>query len=253
MGLPIGQTAPRRTPVVTLTLIAINVIVYIIMNTCPSLLVPGASSVYEVQRQLAMIPAAIVQGDRLWTLFTSMFVHADFLHLFGNMIFLFFFGASVENAMGKLRYLVFYFLCGLAAALFHILSISFIPAGYLIANIQVLNPWITPTLGASGAISGIMGAYLVYYPRARVVFMYPILIFPFIFALPAWAYILIWFTYQLFMGLITLMGFASSIAFWAHIGGFLAGIALAPVFLDPTIKEKTKIYREFLLRYNVSY
>ena len=246
MGIPVSQTAPKRTPVVTLTLILVNVVLFILSYLYPSLLVPGATNVYEVQRRLAMIPIAIVRGERLWTLFTSMFMHADIIHLLGNMIFLFFFGGPVESAMGRKRFLAFYILSGLAADVFHLLSITFIPTRYLISGELVGNPWVTPTLGASGAISGVMGAYLIYYPRSRVTMIYPVWIIPFIFTLPAWAYILIWFTYQLVMGLISLLGFVSNIAFWAHIGGFLTGIALAPYFMDPFIKKQILFYKKTL-------
>lgn len=235
MGLPISISAPRKFPIVTITIISINILVFILIYLKPSILVPNVSSIFEAQVALAIIPAAIIRGEKLWTLITSLFVHADILHLLGNMLFLFIFGGPVESAMGSRRFLVFYFLAGLVAVVFHILSISLIPKEYLL-NRAILNPWVTPTLGASGAISGVMGAYIIYYPRTRVTFIYPIFIIPLILYLPAWVYVMIWFIYQLLMGLITLLGIVTSVAYWAHIGGFIAGIALAPYFLDPRIK-----------------
>ncbi|OYT40308.1 MAG: rhomboid family intramembrane serine protease, partial [Desulfurococcales archaeon ex4484_58] len=173
MFLPIRISAPHRTPYVTFTLIAINVIVFALIMTNPSSIVPGAIDYYDAQRRLAIVPASIVRGENLWTLITAMFVHADIFHLIGNMLFLFFFGGSVESAMGYRNYLVFYILCGLSATLFHILSITFVPTEYLFTT-YTLNPWVTPVLGASGAISGVLGAYLIYYPRSRITFVYPV-------------------------------------------------------------------------------
>ncbi len=250
MGIPIAQTAPQRKPVVTLTLVLINFIIFIILLTDPSLLVPDATSTEDAQIELAMIPINIIYGEKLWTMLTAMFIHADWAHIIGNMIFLGIFGGPVESAMGRKRFIVFYLLGGLAADLFHILSISLIPKQLLISSSSyVLNPWVTPTLGASGAISAVLAAYMIYYPRSRVTMIYPVWIIPLVFVLPAWAYILIWFIYQLFMGLMSLLGIFSSVAYWAHIGGFVAGMAMAPVFLDPRIKELIKEYKKYLRRY----
>ncbi len=254
MGLPILQTAPHRRPVVTLTIIAINFIVFLILLYSPSIIVPGALSTFDAQRELAMTPIEIVHGERLWTLFTAMFVHGDWAHILGNMLFLFLFGGPVESAMGRKRYLLFYFLSGLFADLFHILSIAFIPPEYLAsASGYIVNPWVTPTLGASGAISGVMAAYLVYYPKSKITAIYPIWIIPLILVLPAWAFILIWFLMQLIFGLISLIGVFSSVAFWAHIGGFLSGIAMAPLFLDPRLKALIREYKHLLERYGKKY
>ncbi len=244
MGIPVLMTAPRKRPIVTYSLVLINVVVFIIMYIDPSILLPGAKTIYDVQRSYALTPIAIVRGEHLWCLFTSMFIHADIPHLLGNMLFLFFFGGPVENAMGRRNYLIFYFTAGLAATMFHIMSISLIPQEYLLTK-TLLNPWVTPALGASGAISGVMGAYLIYYPRTRITMIYPVFIIPLIFTLPAWAYVLIWFLYQLFMGLVSLIGVVSSIAYWAHIGGFITGVALAPIFMDPWIKNRIKIAKRF--------
>jgi membrane associated rhomboid family serine protease len=244
MGLPISQTAPHRRPWATILLVTINFIVFILVEYYPGLIVPGALSPDDAQRVLAMVPIEVVRGERLWTLFTAMFVHADWWHILGNMLFLFLFGGPVESAMGRKRFLAFYFASGLAADLFHILSIAFIPPEYLAsASNYILNPWVTPTLGASGAISGVMGAYLIFYPRSKITAVYPIWIIPLILILPAWVFILFWFLLQLAFGLATLMGAFSNVAFWAHIGGFIAGIAMVPLFLDPRIKILIKQYR----------
>jgi membrane associated rhomboid family serine protease len=247
MGIPISITAPRKRPIVTTLLILANTVVFILMYIAPSLLAPGATSVEDVQRSLSLVPIAVVRGENLWTILTAMFLHANFLHLFFNMLFLFVFGAAVESATGSKRFLILYLLSGLAAYLFHIMSIALMPREYLLTRI-ILDPWITPVLGASGAISGVMGAYLIYYPRTRVTFIYPIFIIPLILYLPAWVYVLIWFFLQLVMGLMMFLGVFSSVAYWAHVGGFLAGVALAPYLLDPRIKLWIRI-RRMLLRY----
>ncbi len=250
MGVPILQTAPHRRPLATLTIILINFAVFLILLYDPSMLVPGASTTAEAQRELAMVPIEVVRGERPWTILSAMFVHADWAHIIFNMLFLFLFGGPVESAMGRGRYLVFYLLSGLFADLFHILSIAVIPPEYLAsASGYVVNPWVTPTLGASGAISGVMAAYMIYYPRSKITAIYPIWIIPLILVLPAWAFILIWFIFQLFFGIISLLGVFSSVAFWAHIGGFLSGMAMAPVFLDPRLKALIKEYRHIIEKY----
>lgn len=250
MGIPVSQTAPQRRPIVTIILLLINFIVFILLLVEPDLLVPGAESTEDAQYELSMIPIYVVNGLKPWTIITAMFIHADWAHIIGNMLFLGIFGGPVESAMGRKRFLLFYLIGGLAADLFHILSISFIPRDLLLTSSSyILNPWVTPTLGASGAISAVLAAYLVYYPRSRITMIYPIWIIPIILVLPAWAYILLWFMLQLIMGLITFLGIFSSVAYWAHIGGFLAGMALAPLFLDPRLKLLIREYRRYLEKY----
>jgi len=249
MGLPILQTAPHKRPIVTYLLILVNFTVFIMIVVAPDIIVPGAISTADAQRELAMIPIEIVRGERLWTVFTAMFVHADLGHILGNMLFLFLFGRSVESAMGRTRFLEFYFLSGVFATIFHIISISFIPPEYLVSTSQfILNPWVTPTLGASGAISGVLAAYLIFYPESRITSIIPIGFIPLILVLPAWAFIFIWFIYQLIMGILSLLGTFSSVAFWAHIGGFVAGMATAPLFMDPKLKKLIAEFREVFSR-----
>jgi len=153
-------------------------------------------------------------GRQVSHLITSMFLHGGWMHLIGNMWFLWLFGNNVEDSMGRLRFIAFYLLTGLAAAL-----------GQVMANPDS----IIPMVGASGAISGVMGAYLVLYPRVKVYTLVPIFIFFTSIALPAWAMLGYWFVIQLVSGL-----FSSSemggVAFWAHIGGFVAGVMLIKLF-----------------------
>lgn len=159
-----------------------------------------------------MIPADILAGRNLHTLFTSMFLHADILHIGGNMLFLYVFGDNVEDTFGHFRFLLFYLACGLAADLMHIFVLS----------ITAADLWI-PTLGASGAISGVMGAYIVLYPRARIL---ALLIFRFFYVTPVPAIVFLgfWFVLQL---LYSFLDIAGGVAYWAHIGGFIAGVAIA--------------------------
>ncbi len=161
-----------------------------------------------------MVPADIVQGKNLHTLFTSMFLHADIFHLGGNMLFLYIFGDNVEDAFGHLRYFLFYLICGLVADFAHVLS--------LMTTYDLL----IPTLGASGAISGVLGAYLVMYPRAKIL---TLLLFRLVYLVPIPAAIFLgfWFVLQL---LYTSLGIGGNVAYWAHIGGFLAGMVLVFIF-----------------------
>ena len=154
----------------------------------------------------------------LLTVFTSMFMHAGWLHILGNMLFLWVFGDNVEDALGHVRYLVFYLVVGLVAS-----------ATQIALSMNDLGPGI----GASGAIAGVMGAYLVMYPRARIAVFMPLFFFlgaPYI---PAAALIGIWFLMQLFTGVASLGQAAgdSGVAWWAHVGGFLAGLLLVNLFL----------------------
>ncbi len=153
-------------------------------------------------------------GRQVSHLFTSMFLHGGWMHLIGNMWFLWIFGNNVEDSMGRLRFIAFYLLTGLAAAL-----------GQVIANPDS----IIPMVGASGAISGVMGAYLVLYPRVKVYTLVPIFIFFTSIALPAWAMLGYWFIIQLVSSLFS-AGDVGGVAFWAHIGGFVAGVVLIKLF-----------------------
>jgi membrane associated rhomboid family serine protease len=155
-------------------------------------------------------------GGLTWpTMITSMFLHGSWMHIIGNLWFLWIFGNNVEDSMGHGRFLVFYLLTGLVASGGHIASDPGSPI---------------PMVGASGAISAIMGAYLVLYPRARVHTLFIIIIFFKVFPLPAWFFLLYWFLIQVASSSIQLPGGGGGVAFWAHIGGFLAGVLLVKLF-----------------------
>jgi len=162
----------------------------------------------------------LMGGLRWSTLVTSMFLHGSWMHLIGNLWFLWIFGNNVEDSMGHGRFLSFYLLCGLVAAGSHIATEPSSPV---------------PMVGASGAISAIMGAYLVLYPRARVHSLFFIIIIIRVFQLPAWFFLLYWFSLQLATSAVQMPGGGGGVAFWAHIGGFVAGVALVKLFQNRTL------------------
>jgi membrane associated rhomboid family serine protease len=155
-----------------------------------------------------------------WPFLTSMFVHGGWAHIIGNMWALWIFGDNVEDRMGPLRFTLFYLICGLVAGVVHSLT----------------NPnSVVPTVGASGAIAGVMGAYFVLFPYARVVVLVPILFYPLFFEVPAVTFLLFWALSQAFSGALALVGpgGVEGVAWWAHVGGFTAGLVLHPLFVRP--------------------
>ncbi|RLE72066.1 MAG: rhomboid family intramembrane serine protease [Thermoprotei archaeon] len=219
------------TPVVTYMLIAANVAIFFYF------FFQGLSSLENAIKTLGVIPIYIINGRRLWTLITSMFMHADILHLGGNMLYLYIFGDNVEDAFGRLKYLVFYILCGLGASFIHISSIM-----VSLPTIRALNLRI-PAVGASGAISGVLGAYMILYPHARIRTLVMTWIITIV-TIPAYYYIGMWFLYQFLMGVWSLTGLFSNVAFWAHIGGFVTGVFVVKLF-----KVKPKRRRRIIYRY----
>jgi membrane associated rhomboid family serine protease len=181
--------------------------------------------------------ACLVDNDsiNLLTPLTSMFLHGSWLHLLGNGLFLWVFGNNVEDSMGRLRFLIFYILCGLAAA------------GAQVA-ISPASP--VPMVGASGAIAGVLGAYLLLYPRVRVRVLMVLIIFIQIITVPAYLVLLIWIGLQLLSGLPQLSQIrsaeSSGVAVWAHIGGFAAGAALVHLFRNPELVDNRTYERHRL-------
>jgi len=223
---PIGDEnrGARGVPVVTVTLVVINVLVYLYEA---SLKPPD---LFNFITTYGAIPAEIERGVDLYTLITSMFVHGGFAHIAGNMLFLWIFGDNIEQRFGSALFLVFYVGTGLAASGAHIATNS----GALV-----------PTVGASGAISGVMGAYILLYPMNRIrTFIY----YWGIVYVPAFIYLGIWFMTQLMSGMVALSvptAQSSGVAFWAHIGGFVAGMGvaavLAPIRPEPERHPRQKI------------
>lgn len=227
---PLRDENPTEiTPYFTVLLIALNVIVWVYLQGGGF----NEAVLYDAVCRFGMIPAELTgrTGDYLgvqlapgvpcrfggltWpTLVTSMFLHGSWLHLIGNMWFLWVFGNNIEDSMGHIRYVIFYLLTGLAAA------------G---AHIWTAFDSVVPTIGASGAVSGIMGAYLVLYPRVRVQTLFVILIFVRIIPVPAWLVLGQWFLLQFLYGA-TLPTTGGGVAFWAHVGGFVAGVLLVKPF-----------------------
>jgi len=211
------ENKPARRPYVNYGLLLINIVVffYFVLQGTRALTVGIVS--------FGVIPSYIIDGERLWTLFTSMFMHADIMHLFGNMLYLWIFGDNVEDALGHVKYVVFYLLGGFAATFVHIASLFVALPSLGDVGFDI------PSVGASGAISAVLGAYLLLYPRARI----KTLIFFFfitIITVPAYYYLGFWFIYQLMMGVFSLTGVPSGVAFWAHIGGFAVGLVTVKAF-----------------------
>ncbi len=204
MPFPIGgdNSSSRTLPVVTYALIALNVLVFTIE------LNQGASFI----RQWAVVPRELVANPsaEIPTIFTSMFMHAGWVHLLGNMLFLWIFGDNVEDHLGRAKFLIFYLVCGIAATL---------------AQVAVSAESSIPNLGASGAISGVLAGYLVLFPKGRV----KILMRGGVVALPAMVVIGLWIVLQLISGIgsFTHSAQTGGVAYMAHIGGFVAGLALA--------------------------
>jgi membrane associated rhomboid family serine protease len=215
--IPLRDVIPSRTrPGVTITLIVLNVLVFLLQS---SLSDRGQEAfVYA----FGLVPAYF----SFVTVFTSMFVHGGLAHIAGNLLFLWIFGDNVEDRLGHLRFVFFYLLCGFLAAMSQF----------------VLDPDSTvPMVGASGAIAGVMGAYLVLYPHSRVLMLFP---FPvFLFELPAVAFLGMWFFVQFLNGIGQLPVFqqdqiSGGVAFWAHVAGFAAGVVLVVFMRRP---ERTRV------------
>lgn len=219
--IPLRDTVRSRTaPLVTVALIAVNVLVFLHETALGPYLDRFVFAYGLVPRRLVYWPGAPLDPARFLPLFTSMFWHGGWLHLLGNMLYLWIFGDNVEDRLGHGRYLLFYLLAGIAAALTQV----------------ALNPLSRlPTIGASGAIAGVLGAYLVTYPRARVLTLVPIFFWPWFVEIPAIAYLALWFALQLFEGVLSLGApqAAGGVAVWAHVGGFIAGGVLMKLLAPP--------------------
>ncbi len=211
--IPLRDHNPsRKTPYVTWSLMAINIVVFAFY--IPLLNDPVALSGFFAE--WAMVPLEITQGEEYHTAITSMFLHGGYMHLAGNMLFLWIFGDNVEDTLGHGWFLVFYLLSGIGADVFHVVSNSSSPI---------------PTVGASGAIAGVMGAYLLFFPKAKVDFLLFIVVIIKMITLPAFVVLIGWMAMQLFSG-ISSTAAGAGVAYWAHIGGFIVGLLLVlPVWL----------------------
>ncbi|MCX7889547.1 MAG: rhomboid family intramembrane serine protease [Rhodobacteraceae bacterium] len=210
---PIRDHNPsHRTPWVTWALIAINVLIWV----AGLAVIPDEGALAAFYEAWALIPAEVTSGRDLHGAFTSMFLHASLLHLAGNMLFLWVFGDNLEDQMGHVGFLIFYLAAGLAAAAAHIIPD---PSSQI------------PTVGASGAIAGVMGGYLLLFPRARIDVFFFFVVFFRIIPIPAWLVLGLWFVMQVLGGWGTTLE-GGGVAYWAHAGGFVAGFLLAlPLWL----------------------
>jgi membrane associated rhomboid family serine protease len=239
--IPVGDNLPTlRTPVITIALLVAMWVVW--------LFVEGAG-LHELRLAAAvcnwgMVPAELTHrlpvgfsvpitegavcaiddwSSNYLTPITSMFLHGSFGHIIGNSLYFWIFGNNVEDSMGRGRFLAFYLLCGLAAAAAHV-------------TVDPASPF--PTVGASGAISGVLGGYLVLYPRTRVAMLF----FPFVWRLPAWLVLVTWFGIQVITGLPSLMQVrpevSGGVAVWAHVGGFVAGVVLVRFFRSSSLVDE---------------
>jgi membrane associated rhomboid family serine protease len=225
--LPLRDRLPtRKPPIVNWLIIAGNVAVFVWMQAILSVVGPQSRELAarDILMHWGLVPLRLLQDPvgAVPTVLSSMFMHdpTSWMHLGGNMLYLWIFGDNVEDAMGSKRYALFYLACGVGAAA---------------AQILVDPTSAVPMVGASGAISGVLAAYGTLYPRSPITVLNPVLplwfIFGFVFELPAWVIILEYFVVNLFSGLGSLGGTGGGVAFFAHLGGFLAGVLLARLFM----------------------
>ena len=207
--IPLRDVIPSRTtPFVTVCIISLNAVAFLFELTLP------ADRLDSFLRAYGLVPAVLD-----WTtVLTSMFLHGGWLHFIGNMLYLWIFGDNVEDRMGHARFIAFYLLCGATAAL---------------AQVLMRPDSMVPTIGASGAIAGVMGAYLVLFPHSRVLTLVPLFVIWELIEVPAILFLGLWFVVQLFSGVGSLAvstGDTGGVAFWAHVAGFVAGLGGVFVF-----------------------
>lgn len=219
------------TPHVNRWLLALNIIIFVVFWLSSQNILFDQRLAQDIigtettMGKFVMVPSEIIQGQRLYTLVTSMFMHVGWFHLLGNMLFLYIFGDNIEDAFGHISYLLLYLACGVAASLAQIFSTMFFSGDLTI-----------PVVGASGAISGVLGAYLVLYPKVRIFALVGYFILP----VPAIIFLGFWFILQWLYGLVDPLG---GVAYFAHVGGFIVGMILAA-----TVGQKRKKAREARLR-----
>ncbi len=233
--IPIRDTIQSRShPVVNTLIIAINILIFIMESAQGAEidriiftygLVPARYSVPE-------IAAYYTWGQQALAFLSFAFLHGDFWHLLGNMWSLYIFGDKVEDRLGSINYLAFYLLCGIASG-----------------TIQMLLNWSSdiPTIGASGAISGVLGAYLLLYPRSKILTLIPIIFIPYFVELPAILFICLWQALQ-FLGVALAPAHSGNVAWWAHVGGFAFGFIVVKIFLCVPETDLSKKFRDLTLK-----
>ncbi len=237
--LPIKDTVAHiGFPSITLSLILVNAVIFLLEISIPKNVLETLFYVFGLVPARYTYPSwAVVHGlpfDHYLSFVTNMFLHAGWLHILGNMWFLYIFGRTVEEHMGHLRFLFFYLFCGVAAN-----------ASYFALDLHSR----IPEFGASGAIAGVMGAYIVMFPGSRILTLLLIFFFPLFIELSAFVYIGFWFALQLLSGTLSFASQAKEggVAWWAHVGGFVAGVIFIPVFRrrpPPRKKYPDEVYRD---------
>lgn len=208
------------TPHINRLLLISNILIFTIYSLSSQNIVFENRFTNYFENNFVMVPNEIIHGQQLYTLFTSMFMHATWLHLLGNMLFLYVFGDNIEDVFGHAGYLIFYLISGLAAAFAHILTMLFAPTISNLIGIAIPSDLTDGIVGASGAISGVLGAYLILYPKAQILTIVLYVIIP----IPAILFLGFWFVMQWLYGAFDTSG---GVAYFAHIGGFIAGVILA--------------------------
>jgi len=223
--IPLRDSAKSKSfPAVNLAIIALNLFIYFKEVTVEPY------RLNQIYYTFGLIPADVLNTvftgapltPVLDNFITAMFIHGGWVHVLGNMLFLWVFGDNIEDRLGRWRYLLFYLAAGAAASLTHIM----------------FNPTSTiPVIGASGAVAGVLGAYMITFPRSRILALVPIFIVFTLMEIPAVIFIALWFVIQLFNGVASLGGTANPVAWWAHVGGFLAGALLIKLIAPRRVKR----------------
>lgn len=227
--IPLSDNNPTHiTPFFTYALIALNVLAFIGQISSPHGFEWSVYAYGFIPARLfegAALPPEVMAASPLATLFSSMFMHGSLAHIGGNMLYLWVFGDNIENDLGRTRFILFYLITGVAAAMAQ----------------GLLDPTSTiPMVGASGAISGVLGGYLVLHPKQRITVLIPNAGLT---QMPALLVLGMWFGYQLILGLANMGGEGGGVAFWAHIGGFVAGLVLVKLFAIGTQSSRPQLWK----------
>lgn len=215
--IPLRDNIPSKTiPFINYLIILLNTYIFILeikAGTKITFLIEHYAFYSNELTQL--LKGELFTIEPVKKMFTSMFLHGGFGHFIGNMLFLYIFGDNVEDRLGHIKYIIFYIFCGISAILLH----------YIFNTQSVL-----PTLGASGAIAGVMGAYFIFFPHAKVLTLVPIFIFIQFIEIPAFFFLIFWFIMQFYLGTLSAVTGSSNVAWWAHVGGFIVGALIAIIW-----------------------
>lgn len=215
--IPLRDNIPSKTiPFINYLIIAINTYIFVLeIKAGPKITYIIEHYAFYSNELTQLLKGELSNIEPIKKMFTSMFLHGGFGHFIGNMLFLYIFGDNVEDRLGHIKYIIFYIFCGVSAILLH----------YIFNTHSVL-----PTLGASGAIAGVMGAYFIFFPHAKVLTLIPIFIFIQFIEIPAFFFLIFWFIMQFYLGTLSAVTGSSNVAWWAHVGGFIVGALIAIVW-----------------------